>query len=439
MQSEIRRIATLAWPTSLAMLAGMGMNVVDSICAGQLGRDAQAGVSLAIAFTISGAILPIGMTRALDPVVAQAFGERDNDAIGQALARMLALTVPMGLATTAWFLLTGWGLTRLGQDPLAVAEAHRYALALAWSVPGLLVLSVLRQFLAAIGEVRPALVVLVLGLLLKAPLNLALMQGWGPLPALGVAGLGYSTAVIDTVLVAVLFMLARKTLTFYWPQTLKVTLSSLWSLAKLGFSTGVQMGTEFWAFATMAVMMGWLGNAASSAHATAMNLASVAFMVPLGISTAASARIGQLVGAGEDWRPAVRAALTLGVGAQLVSAAIFLGAAEWLVMPYSQDASVRMLAASLLPIAAAFQIFDGLQVVGFGILRGAGDVRVPTFANLVGYYGLGIPMGYWLGIYASGGPTGIWWGLTLGLSVVAATLLVRIRVIMGRGAVRLRA
>lgn len=438
MSSEFRRIATLAWPSSLAMLTMMGMNVIDSICVGQLGPEPQAGVSIAIAWAYSAAILPLGMTRALDPLVSQAHGEGNVEAAGQALVRMLVLTLPMAALSMGWFWATEAGLLALGQEPGVAAAAGAYGGALAWSLLPMFALSALRQFLSALGIVRTPLAVMVAGTLAKGPLNLILMSGAGPIPAFGVAGLGYATAIIDLALVFALVWEVRATLRVYWPKHPALDLPSLLSLARLGFSTGVQMGTEFWAFATMAVMMGWLGKVPSSAHATAMNLASVSFMIPLGISTAASARVGHLVGAGLDWRPAVRAGLTLGVVGQLISAAVFLVFADWLVRPYSPDPAVRMLAASLLPIAAAFQVFDGLQVVGFGLLRGAGDVRVPTLANLVGYYVLGIPLAYYFGIYQGGGPAGIWWGLTLGLSAVAAALLVRIRMVMGRGAVRLR-
>ena len=439
MSSEVRRIAALAWPSSLTMLTMMGMNVIDSICVGQLGPGPQAGVSIAIAWAFSAAILPMGMARALDPIVSQAHGEGDTRSAGQALVRMLVLLIPMSLLTMGWFWAAEPGLLWLGQDPDVARHAGEYANALAWSVPSLFALSALRQFLSALGQVRAPLQVMLAGAFAKGPLNLILMGGAGPLPAFGVAGLGYATAIIDLALVVSLAWTTRATLRTYWPRQPQLDFSSIWSLARLGFSTGVQMGTEFWAFATMAVMMGWLGKLPSSAHATAMNLASVSFMIPLGISTAASARVGHLVGAGLDWRPAVGASLWLGIVGQLISAGIFLAFAPWLVMPYSSDLSVRALAASLLPIAAAFQVFDGLQVVGFGVLRGAGDVRVPTLANLVGYYVLGIPLAYWIGIVQGGGPEGIWWGLTLGLSAVAAALLVRIRVVMGRGAVRLRA
>jgi MATE family multidrug resistance protein len=319
-----------------------------------------------------------------------------------------------------------------------VPYAQSYAAWMALSWPIALATHTLRTFLQALGIVRPAMVVTVMGTVLKGPVNLAFIYGWGPLPAMGVAGAAVATCVVDLAILAALVALARPTLREYWPENPGIRVASLLHLLRLGLPLGVQMGTEFWAFATMAMMMGWIGEEAMAAHAVAINLASVSFMVPLGVSTAAAARVGHRFGAGEDWAEAAKAALVLGVGTQLVSGAVFWLLGPWLVEPYSADPAVRTLAASLLPIAAAFQLFDGMQVIGFGVLRGAGDVRVPTVANLVGYYVFGLPFGYLLGIRGGGGPTAIWWGISLGLAVVAVTLLVRIRVVYRRGGVRVR-
>jgi MATE family multidrug resistance protein len=309
---------------------------------------------------------------------------------------------------------------------------------MAFTWPIVMLAQTLRTFLQALGIVRPAMVVTVAFTLVKVPLNYWFMYGGLGLPALGVAGTSLSTLVVDAGVLAVLTWAVRDTLRAWWPREPGVSLPELARLLRVGLPLGVQMGTELWAFATMGVMMGWLGERPLAAHAAAINLASVSFMIPFGVSTAAAARVGHHVGAGRDWGPAARAALLVGVCTQVLSGLVFWSAGRWLVMPYSSDPEVRHLAAMLLPIAAAFQLFDGLQVIGFGVLRGAGDVRVPTLANLVGYYALGIPVAYTLGIARGWGPEGVWWGLSLGLAVVASGLLLRVRFVHRRGALRLR-
>lgn len=438
MPDELRALVRLAWPTSLGMLAFMGMNVVDTICVGQLGEAQQAAVSITNGWGLSGAVLAFGSVRAIEPIVAQSHGEGDRGAAGQALLRMLVLCLPLSLLAGGWYLLAPLGLRMLGQPESVIPYASAYATVIALSWPIAMVTHTLRTFLQSLGIVRPAMVATVLGTLLKAPLNLLLMYGYGPIPALGVAGAAWATVVVDLVVLALLAWAARDTLAAYWPEKPSLEPTHLLHLLRVGLPLGVQMGTEFWAFSMTAVMMGWIGERAMAAHAAALNLSSVSFMLPLGVATAAAARVGHRFGAGEDWGLAARAALLLGVGTQLFSGAIFWFLGPWLVAPYSPDLDVRALAATLMPIAAAFQLFDGMQVIGFAILRGAGDVRVPTVANLLGYYVFGLPFAYWLGVRGGGGPASIWWGLSLGLGVVAVFLLVRIRFVHRRGGVRVR-
>lgn len=428
----------LAWPTSVGMIAFMAMNVVDSVCVGQLGGAQQAGVSAANAWGLSGAVLAMGAVRAMEPIVAQAYGEGDRETAGRALVRMLVLALPLSVLAGGWYLLAPWGLRLLGQPESVIPHAAAYVgpMALAWPIA--LLSQTLRTFLQAIGNVRPAMVVTVGFTLFKVPLNLWLMHGGGPMPALGVAGVGISTLVVDLLVLLTLAWAVRGTLREWWPASPELTGPALLGLLRLGLPLGVQMGTEFWAFASMGVMMGWLGEAQLAAHSVAINLASVSFMLPLGVSSAAAARVGHRFGAGEDWGMAARVALLMGVATQVFSGSIFWFAGGWLVEPYSPDLAVRTLAASLLPIAAAFQLFDGVQVISFGILRGAGDVKVPTVANLVGYYAFGLPVAYLLGFPGGFGAEGVWWGLSLGLAVVSAGLLWRIRFVRRRGGVRLR-
>jgi len=179
--------------------------------------------------------------------------------------------------------------------------------------------------------------------------------------------------------------------------------------------------------------MGWLVTVAMAGHQVALNLASLTFMVPLGISQATAIRVGQGVGRGDPSgaRRAAGAGLLIGVSFMMLTAVLFLTFPDFFALIYSDEAEVVALAAVLIPLAGVFQIFDGLQVVSSGVLRGVGDTRSPMVVNLLGFWCLGMPLSVWLGFRTPAGPVGLWWGLVLGLAAVAVILIFRIRAHMG--------
>jgi MATE family multidrug resistance protein len=205
-------------------------------------------------------------------------------------------------------------------------------------------------------------------------------------------------------------------------------------MVMLGAPVGIQQQLEFGAFAVIALLMGWLGTTSMASHQVAINLAAFTFMVPLGISASAAVLVGHAVGRG-DARGARRsavAALASGGGVMCVSAAVFLTLPAALAHLYTSDPAVISLSAVLIPIAGIFQVFDGLQVVAAGVLRGVGDTRAPMVVNLLGFWLIGMPVSLYLGFRADAGPVGLWWGLVAGLAAVAVFLLVRVRVRLGR-------
>jgi MATE family multidrug resistance protein len=193
----------------------------------------------------------------------------------------------------------------------------------------------------------------------------------------------------------------------------------------LGLPVGVQTSLEVWAFSGAALIAGRLGAAALAAHSIVLNMASLSFMMPLGVSLAAVTRVGNLLGARrpEDAQRAAWVAIALGAGVMTLSAVGFVALRQWLPRLYTHDAEVIALCAAILPIAAAFQIFDGAQVAGCGVLRGMGRTRPAALFNLISYWLLGLPLGAWLGLRAGFGLAGIWWGLCIGLACVAALLI----------------
>ena len=198
----------------------------------------------------------------------------------------------------------------------------------------------------------------------------------------------------------------------------------------------LQVCLEVWAFNVTVLIVGWLGTQAMAAHMVALNLAAAAFMVPLGISAAATTRVGNLLGAEQPWGPAAWLSVGLGAGVMCLSGAVFFFFPEGLVRLYTDDPKVVALAATLLPVAAFFQVADGVQAVAGGVLRGLADVRVPAAILLVSYWVIGLPLGAWWAVDKEMGPHGVWWGLVLALALTALAFCVRLALLQRRGVAR---
>jgi MATE family multidrug resistance protein len=265
----------------------------------------------------------------------------------------------------------------------------------------------------------------------------ALVLGRFGMPSLGATGAAVATCCCQVFQCVVAAWLAREPLGAAWAASVGTfDWERLRSLLRMGAPLGIQVGTEVWAFNAAAFMAGWLGAVDLAAHGVVINLASLTFMLPLGVSTAAASRVGNLLGSGQPWGRTVVAAYVLGLGSMLLGTVGFALIPEWIAGVYTVDPVVLAAAASILPIAAAFQLFDGTQVVSFGVLRGAGDTRLPAVANVLGYYALGLPVGAWLAFREGMGLAGLWIGLATGLATVAVLLVFRVRWTFARGGFR---
>jgi MATE family multidrug resistance protein len=319
----------------------------------------------------------------------------------------------------------------LGQPP-AVAElaATFTRISLAGIAPFYL-FTALRQSLQAMKRMRTIVVAMVLANVINVGLNYIWIFGKLGFPAAGVAGSAWATAVSRWLMVVFLVVLSWRLLR---PQLLPIR-PQIWDWAPLrrmlaiGAPIGAQMQLEYGVFAVVGIMMGWLGTNELAGHQIALNIASLTFMVPMGVSGAAAVLVGHAVGRGDaaEARRAAAAALVCGVGFMAVSAMVMLALPQFLAALYTSDTAVAALAASLIPIAGVFQVFDGTQVVAIGILRGVADTRTPMLVNVLGYWLVGLPISAALGLWLGGGPRGLWWGLTAGLMLVGCVLLWRVR------------
>ena len=421
----------LAIPVVTVQVGMMAMGVVDTLMVGHISAQALAAVALGNLYFFSLAVFAMGTLMVLDPVVAQAVGARDQPAIARALQRGVIMAVLLTVPAAGMLTVAAPVFALAGQPGEVVPLAAGYAIR---SVPGVLpflLFIVLRQTLQSMRRTAPIVAAIVGANLVNAGLNWVFIFGHLGLPAMGVLGSAWATSISRGLLVLVLWLAARRELApFLYPIDSRVWQGMpLRRMLRLGLPIGAQHLLEFGAFALVALMMGWMGTVQMAGHQIAINLAALTFMVPLGVGDAASVLVGQAVGRAdaEATRGAARAALVSGACFMALTGTLFLTFPHALAQLYTREGQVIAIAAALIPIAGVFQIFDGLQVVAAGVLRGVGDTRGPMLINLLGYWCLGLPVSVYLGFVLRLGPVGLWWGLVLGLAVVASSLLFRVR------------
>jgi len=427
-REELAVLVRLALPLMLAQVGMMGLSVVEALIVGHAGTNALAAVSLGNVWTHGTILMAMGVVMGADPILSQAYGAGDTRAVALTFQRGLGLSVLLGLLVSVLWLMTRPVLIWFGQDPTLSALANTFVVLQAPTAFGFLVFTIARQYLAGRGVVAPTLWVVLVVNVLNAALTWWLVFGGIGLSA--VAGAGLAGAVMRLLLPGLLLGL------IFWKglqrpawapwQHASFAWQPIGRIAWVGLPIGLQYGLEVWGFQLATLMAGRLGPVPLAAHAIVLNLATLSWMFPLGISTAAAVRVGNLVGAGdaEGARRAALLALLLGLGVMACFGAAFFFLRWQLPLLYKAEPGVAYLCAQILPIAAAFQILDGTQVVASGILRGLGRTKPAAYFNFGGYYLLALPIAYVLSRHSDLGLPGIWWGLAAGLLFVAAGLLV---------------
>ena len=425
---EVRDTLRLAIPVVVTHLGYMAMTTVDTILVGRLGPAPLSAAALGHGLSMTPLLIAMGFLMGLDPVVAQAFGAGRRTDCGRAMRHgvlvAVFLTVPVMLVLSQARLL--FALFR--QEPELGERASEFVAAINWGVFPFLAYTALRQFLQGIAVVKPGMYIVLGANVLNIFANWVLIYGNLGAPALGATGAAWATTLSRW---AMFLGLAAYVFGRRWLRDYAVSASRgpvdwrlVRRLVQLGGPVGMQLGMEIGVFAATLMLMGWFGTIPLAAHQIAINLCSISFMVPLGFSATAAVRVGQALGR-DDVPGARRAALTAyicGLVFMSCSALAFTLAPEMLAGIYTGDAEVVRMAAHLLLVGAAFQLFDGGQTIGIGALRGAADTRVPMFVTIVAYWGLGLPFGYLMAFHLGGGPRGLWWGLAAGLATVAIVL-----------------
>jgi multidrug resistance protein, MATE family len=428
--ADMRSLIQLALPVVAVEMGMMAMHLVDTLFVGHLSATALAAMSLALIYYFTVVVVGMGTLVGFDALVSQAVGARDHAGVRRALQRglLLAALLCVPLALILWP--TAPAMRAMQQPAEIIPMATRVVHISILGLPGVLAFVVLRQTLQAMERLRPIVLAVLGANVINAGCNWLLIGGQLGAPALGVNGSAIASVIGRTALPLLVCWSARDVL---WPllrerEPKLFELAPLWRMLRIGFPVGVQYLLEVGVFNAVAVLMGTQATRTLAAHQVAISLASFTFMLPLGIGSAAAVLVGQAIGRGDASaaRRAAVAALVAGSCASLVTTLLFLAVPSLLASAYVDDVAVIALAATLIPLAGVFQLFDGLQAVAGGALRGAADTRAAMIANILGFWAVGLPCGLYLA-YARGlGPTGLWWGLVIGLAAVAGVLLLRL-------------
>lgn len=437
-RAEMRAMLVLSWPMILTNLGQTAMTATDVLMMGRLGADALAAGSLGANLYFLPLIFGLGLMQAVSPMVATEFGRKRHSVrdvrrtVRQGLWIAVMVTIPI------WLFL--WQaeaiLLLMRQDPKLAALAGSYVHTLQWAVLPFYGYIVLRSFMSAQERPGWALAIVIACVAFNVFANWCLMYGNLGFPALGLPGSGWATTISSALMfvgLAAVVSLERRFRRYRlfgrfwradWPR---------WrAMLKLGLPIAGLLTFEVSIFNAAAFLMGLIGATSIAAYAIAIQIASISFMVPMGIGQAVTVRVGLAHGAG-DAAAVSRAGWTgygLGVGFMVLAALSMVTFPHLLIGAFidreaPENAEVVMLAVGFLAFAGLFQIFDGAQAVAGGMLRGLHDTTVPMVCALVGYWGVGLPLGALLAFHFELQGNGIWIGLSLGLAVVAALLLVR--------------
>jgi MATE family multidrug resistance protein len=428
---EVGATVRLALPLIAAQLAAVGPNFVDAVLAGHLSAHVQAAVTTAVSIWALALVAGLGMMMAVPPSVAQLDGAGRRHEVGAVFVQALWLAWAMGIVM--WFLvrhatpLLDW----IGVVPTLRTDVTHFLHAISWAAPALTSYFALRGLSEGLSMTRPSMYFSFGGLLVLAPLGYVLMYGKFGMPALGSLGSGIATAtVLWLEMLGFAWYVAKHPAYrdlglregIAWPKP-----RVLLELLKVGGPMSITLLAEGGLFVAVALVIATLGETVVASHQVALSVATIAFMIPLGMSMAITVRVGNAVGRGDarGVRYAGFCGVALALCVQTVSSGVMLSMPNLIARLYTHDASVIALAAQLMMLAGFFQFSDGIQVTSNGALRGLKDTRVPMVITLFAYWVVGMPVGWWLAFPHGLGARGMWMGLIAGLTMAAVLLFAR--------------
>jgi multidrug resistance protein, MATE family len=431
--AEIKECLLLGVPLAGAQLSQAATTFVDTVMMGILGSQIIAAGALGAATFYLLINVGSAIVSAVSPLVAEAYGAGQVEQVGRVVRQGLWLSLILAVPITLLIWHSGWLLRFLGQEAGNVALASSYLKAIAWGyLPGL-GFAVLRSFVSALSRPRPVIVTMIGGTLFNVVANYVLAFGKFGFPALGIAGLGWASALSLWVMFAALaiYIFNHPQLRVYgaFSNLHQCDSKGFGELVRVGVPIGVLAGVEGGFFTFVTFVMGQLGTVTLAAHQIALQTAVVTFTISLGISIASTVRVGQLMGQGNPKGARLAGFVSIGTAGLFMA---MMGIVFWtmpgkIVSLYIDtadpaNAAVVSLAKTLLGVAAMFQIVDGIQVTAAGALRGLKDTRIPLLIGILAYWGIGLTCGYTLGMVLGFGGVGLWWGFAIGLAVAAGIL-----------------
>lgn len=423
----------LALPIAIGQLASMAMSVVDALLAGRHGPVTLAAVAVGSAIWSLALLICVGLMMAIPPTVSQLNGAGRRAEVGPVWRQAAWLALALGFLLLLFMRWSPQLLVWMQIAPEVQAPASEFLHAISWGAPALALFFAARYLSEGLSWTQPTLVFGIAALILLIPVGAILLFGYGPVPEMGAAGLGYATAIVMWLEFSAfaaylhysshfrdLGLLSH----FEWPN-----LSIIRELLVLGIPMGIAIFMEGSLFVATALLIGRLGTVDVAAHQIALNVASASFMIPLGVALATTVRIGHAVGAGDvvAVRWAMRAGLALVLITQTLSALLLVFGGQAISAWYTDDATIAGLATTLMVYAAVFQYPDGIQALSGAALRGLKDTTVPAIITVFAYWGVGLSSGIYLGLVLGLRAPGFWIGLSIGLSVAATLLFVRFR------------
>jgi MATE family multidrug resistance protein len=427
----------LAIPVVISQLGHTLVQTSDTIIVGHFaGTVSLAAVSLASSIFVVPLVIGIGISYGSTPLIAQHNGRNEFAECGQLLSNSLFINILSGIALFAIVSLGAvFFLDHLHQSPEVVRQAKPFLLLLALSIIPMLVFNTFKQFAEGLGFTKQAMLISVWGNVLNICLGITFVKGLFGIHPMGIIGVGYSTLIDRCTMACVMGIYVFRSSNFkaYLKDFALKNIDRIRSLKILGIGAPValQYGFEVSAFSAAAIIVGTIGLDQLAAHQIAINLASITYMMSSGLSAAAAIKSGNYFGAGDhgNLRLSTNASYHVVIVFMCITAFIFTVGNHALPWIYTSDNKVILIASQLLIIAAIFQLFDGTQVVGLGVLRGMGDVNIPTVITFLAYWVIGLPLGYFWGIHLNWGIAGVWYGLVLGLMVSAILLFIRFKII----------
>lgn len=430
-KEHLEETVKLAIPVVIGQLGHIMLGLTDSIMVGRVGAVPLAASSLVNSLVYLIIVFGMGMTLAITPLVAIARGRKQKDQCGIILRQSLLLNTVVTLVLFGGLLLLGDMIKYLNQEAAVAVQAASYAKIIAFSIIPFMVFQVYRQFIEGLAFTKPAMYVTLAANLVNVFGNWVFIYGNLGLPAYGLDGAGYATLITRSFMAAVMMIYVSKAKRYkgYDPsfRFRNINWPVIKQLTRIGVPTGFQTFFEVGAFSISAVMVGWLGSTQLAAHQIALSMASISFMIILGISAAGTIRVGHAFGRKNinDVRRSGFLTVIFTSSVMACFGVMLVIFRDQLPLIFSEDPAVIQMASSLIIVAALFQISDGAQAAGLGILRGITDVRVPMIITFIAYWIIALPIGYFLGFILKMEVVGIWIGLLAGLSAAAVMLNLR--------------